>query len=1196
MKNTPSDPSSHPKPEMRRHRCRLAPVAALTGALTALVWSANAVDRVFDNQAGDNLWTTAVNWNPDGMPGQFDNARIGAGWSATLTGNAGWVNSVTIGDSGGYGVLNVNPGGTAYGAAFRDPGISVLIGGATNASGTPSGFNQLSGAVDSIGDFVIGGSGGRAVARFYSGNLWIGGTLRLGSYLYPSNCAPASAALRLIGGGGNFTQIPNCEIGPAGLLSFEFNGANSLKTMNVTSNVTLLAGAALAVDGSGYAGRATNLTLLQAGQFTGAFSGVTFTNFPATLAPFIAQTDRKTTLLIDEDSNLASTPAGLRLVAPVQYSFGSTGSTNGTVLVTEFPSSQVLRWKPNGQTEVVAQGIAGAYGITTDNNNNLFVGLDLGDVGNPGKILRIAPDGGQSVVVTNITRPRQLAVDAAGNVYFATESPPRIQRWNRAAGTVDILGRDNIAVNPEGVAVASDGTVYFNTYGNPEVGIAGTLQRISTNGTVSVLMSDLATGRGRGIALDEASGNIYICSEADMEDHGNSGMLIRYQIATGTWTKVLKGLDYPQFPCKGGDGRIYFTLAREDWLVAYDPASTTIEGVWPGTTNVVVGMSGGAWGPGISGSRLQLTIGGSLTLDGNVQPAAGGGAVYGWVRIPAGQFSLSTNQLAGWSGRVFQPNPNSGIYDLPAITYEAQTGSCLIAALPLREHQGVRWPMSNPGTTNETPAPGFAETPAAFLVYFAWSTNDIVGSMLSPPYSEPGNTMTILKGSGPGWHYNDTNWQPTGQTWLSAGQYHAPDSSAWTEVELGAFCGKSKYIYVAWHVNGPYRPHAAHYTVYDYTRDNLTAVVDQTVHADGVNHGDDTFSGWRLLGNQKINLTPSTRLWLFVDSSITATEYLQSDAVLLTDNPIVDNIAAGATNNFDFISPLSVPSGSPTGLGHHWGMQGLGGQFTQSTNHAAVMPLTAAAFADAPPGYYNLDVSWTYFSADNLNVTNARYSVNGLLLPDSINQNRAATNQNGPYVLGNSVGSWSGFYRLSQPGYFSATNPVSVGLSFGGGYGAARLVADMVRFTPLRSDEDADNDGLPDVWMMQNFGHRTGQAVDLSRPMDAPAGDGVPNLIKYALGLNALSFGTQGRLICGTTSVSNQTYLAITYTRPEPPPPGISYAVEWSPGVAPSAWTNTGLIEASSILNGGLRTITPRDSQSLTAGLQKFLRFRVSQP
>jgi Tol biopolymer transport system component len=47
---------------------------------------------------------------------------------------------------------------------------------------------------------------------------------------------------------------------------------------------------------------------------------------------------------------------------------------------------------------------------------------------------------------------------------------------------------------------------------------------------------------------------------------------------------------------------------------------------------------------------------------------------------------------------------------------------------------------------------------------------------------------------------------------------------------------------------------------------------------------------------------------------------------------------------------------------------------------------------------------------------------------------------------------------------------------------------------------DSDNDGIPDAWMMQHFGHPLGQANDLSRAQDDADGDGMNNLQEYLAG------------------------------------------------------------------------------------------------
>ncbi|MCX6971145.1 MAG: BACON domain-containing carbohydrate-binding protein [Verrucomicrobia bacterium] len=108
------------------------------------------------------------------------------------------------------------------------------------------------------------------------------------------------------------------------------------------------------------------------------------------------------------------------------------------------------------------------------------------------------------------------------------------------------------------------------------------------------------------------------------------------------------------------------------------------------------------------------------------------------------------------------------------------------------------------------------------------------------------------------------------------------------------------------------------------------------------------------------------------------------------------------------------------------------------------------------------------------------------------------------------------------------------------------------------------------------------------------AGDGITNLMKYALGIDPDIAGYQSHLTTGTVNVSGSDYLSLTYTRPEPAPTGVTYTPQACSDLA--AWSGNGTVEVSSPASGGLRTITVRDGTAVSAAPRRFLRLKVTAP
>ncbi len=68
---------------------------------------------------------------------------------------------------------------------------------------------------------------------------------------------------------------------------------------------------------------------------------------------------------------------------------------------------------------------------------------------------------------------------------------------------------------------------------------------------------------------------------------------------------------------------------------------------------------------------------------------------------------------------------------------------------------------------------------------------------------------------------------------------------------------------------------------------------------------------------------------------------------------------------------------------------------------------------------------------------------------------------------------------------------------------------------------DSDGDGIPDWWMMQYFGHPTGQAADHSRAQDDADGDGMTNLQEFLAGTNPTDPNSVFRLQLSPTVSAN---------------------------------------------------------------------------
>jgi hypothetical protein len=106
-----------------------------------------------------------------------------------------------------------------------------------------------------------------------------------------------------------------------------------------------------------------------------------------------------------------------------------------------------------------------------------------------------------------------------------------------------------------------------------------------------------------------------------------------------------------------------------------------------------------------------------------------------------------------------------------------------------------------------------------------------------------------------------------------------------------------------------------------------------------------------------------------------------------------------------------------------------------------------------------------------------------------------------------------------------------------------------------------------------------------------PTGDGVCNLMKYALGLNPMVGTTAGQPVTGTAIINGTHCDTFTYAKVDAAT-DITYHPEWSSDLA--TWTNSGLTEVVLSDNGTTQEV--QDSIPMSGTGPVFFHLRVTMP
>ena len=146
-------------------------------------------------------------------------------------------------------------------------------------------------------------------------------------------------------------------------------------------------------------------------------------------------------------------------------------------------------------------------------------------------------------------------------------------------------------------------------------------------------------------------------------------------------------------------------------------------------------------------------------------------------------------------------------------------------------------------------------------------------------------------------------------------------------------------------------------------------------------------------------------------------------------------------------------------------------------------------------------------------------------------------------------------------------------------------VADYVVATPYNT------------WQLQHFTAAELGNAAIRGDLADPDGDGIPNLLEYALDLDPKAAETTGLPTVGQMTVAGSTHLTLTYTQVIAAT-GITYLPQVSGDL--TTWNGnssyTVVVGTTANADGLTRTVVVRDAVAISSTSKRFMRLQVSRP